>query len=165
MVNHSENRNGSAFDMQIIIKYIILFVLSCLVIFGINKIVLYALSISPTDQVGNNMLTLYEVHNPGAAFNIFSEQPAVLIMISIMILAILIFVLITRSGYLKYNAVSSMALLSSGIFMNLMDRLSHGYVIDYISCNFAPSFPVFNTADILIVCGALGIIIALFNKN
>ena len=66
---------------------------------------------------------------------------------------------------MSHNAVSSMALLSSGIFMNMLERMSNGYVIDYISCNFAPNFPVFNTADILIVCGALGIILSLFTRN
>ena len=76
-----------------------------------------------------------------------------------------IFIIFTKSAKLKHNAISSMALLSSGIFMNTLERIQNGYVTDYISCNLLPYLPVFNTADILIVCGALGIIISLFARN
>ncbi len=161
----NRNNHSKVFDSGNVFKYFILSIVFALVIFGINKLVLYALSISPTNQVGNGTLTLYEVHNTGAAFNLFANQPQVIIMLSIIVLAVILFVVFTRSAKLSHNAVSSMALLTSGILMNLLDRVSNGYVIDYINCNFAPNLPVFNTADILIVCGALGIIIALFSRN
>ncbi len=164
MARRNNNRVG-LIDPGTIVKYVILTIVFSLVIFGINHLVLRALAISPTGQVGNGMLTLYEVHNTGAAFNLFSNQPEAIVMASFIILAIILLVILTRSARLSHNAVSSMALLSSGILMNLADRLSHGYVIDYINCNFAPNIPVFNTADILIVCGALGIILALFSRN
>ena len=164
MARRNNNRVG-LIDPGTIVKYVILTIVFSLVIFGINHLVLRALAISPTGQVGNGMLTLYEVHNTGAAFNLFANQPETIVMASFIILAIILLVILTRSARLSHNAVSSMALLSSGILMNLADRLSHGYVIDYINCNFAPNIPVFNTADILIVCGALGIILSLFTRN
>ena len=49
--------------------------------------------------------------------------------------------------------------------MNMVARINDGYVIDYISINSMPNFPVFNTADIMIVFGAIGLIMALFSKN
>ena len=159
------DKHSNLVDIGLIFKFFVLFTVFSLVIFGINQVVLRALSISPTGQVGNGTLTLYEVHNTGAAYNLFSNQPQVIIMFSFIVLAVILFVIFTRSMRLNHNAVSSMALLSSGILMNLFDRISHGYVIDYINCNFAPSIPVFNTADILIVCGAIGIILALFSRN
>ena len=69
------------------------------------------------------------------------------------------------SSRLTYTALSAMALLTAGITMNMIDRIHHGYVIDYIHCNFMPNFPVFNTADIMIVFGALGLVIALFSRD
>ena len=72
---------------------------------------------------------------------------------------------IVFSSKLTHTAVSAMALLSAGITMNMASRINLGYVIDYININALPNFPVFNTADIMIVFGALGLVMALFSKN
>jgi signal peptidase II len=51
------------------------------------------------------------------------------------------------------------SLLLGGIVGNLIDRIIHGYVIDYISFTIINyKFPVFNFADICIV---IAVIIAL----
>jgi signal peptidase II len=44
---------------------------------------------------------------------------------------------------------------------NLIDRIKHGYVVDYIEVR-AFSFAIFNFADILIVVGAIMLFIYLF---
>lgn len=152
-------------DMFTIMKYCALFVVFALVIFGVNKIVLTAIGMSPTQQVGNGMLTLYEVHNTGAAFNLFAGHSEMIITASFLAVAAMAFIIIMFSSRITHTAVSAMALLSAGITMNMIDRINHGYVIDYIHCNFMPSFPVFNTADIMIVFGALGLIFALFSRD
>lgn len=152
-------------DMFTIMKYCALFVVFALVIFGVNKIVLTAIGMSPTQQVGNGMLTLYEVHNTGAAFNLFAGHSEMIITASFLAVAAMAFIIIMFSSRITHTAVSAMALLSAGITMNMIDRINHGYVIDYIHCNFMPSFPVFNTADIMIVFGALGLILALFSRD
>lgn len=152
-------------DMFTIMKYCALFVVFALVIFGVNKIVLTAIGMSPTQQVGNGMLTLYEVHNTGAAFNLFAGHSEMIISASFLAVAAMAFIIIMFSSRITHTAVSAMALLSAGITMNMIDRINQGYVIDYIHCNFMPSFPVFNTADIMIVFGALGLILALFSRD
>lgn len=43
-------------------------------------------------------------------------------------------------------------LVAGGAMGNLIDRLNHGCVVDFIDFNF---FPVFNLADILIFIGAI----------
>ena len=153
------------FDFGAVIEYFVLSVLFSLAIFAVNKVVLNALVANSLKKMGNEVITLYEVHNTGAAFNLFSDSPQLLINTSFVVIAIIIFIIFTKSAKLKHNAISSMALLSSGIFMNTLERIQNGYVTDYISCNLLPYLPVFNTADILIVCGALGIIISLFARN
>lgn len=152
-------------DMFTIMKYCALFTVFALVIFGVNKIVLTAIDMSPTQQVGNGMLTLYEVHNTGAAFNLFAGHSEMIITASFLAVAAMAFIIIMFSSKITHTAVSAMALLSAGITMNMIDRINHGYVIDYIHCNFMQSFPVFNTADIMIVFGALGLILALFSRD
>jgi len=54
----------------------------------------------------------------------------------------------------------SLFLILSGIISNLIDRLWHGYVIDFIQINFC-NFPMFNVADVLVILGI--VILFLFN--
>ena len=53
----------------------------------------------------------------------------------------------------------SLALMLSGGVGNLIDRISLGYVIDYIDISKIFSYPVFNFADICIVIGVILVII------
>lgn len=157
----------SKFYFPSVTKYLALCILFCAIIYGVNSVVMGAIKASPTASVGNGILSLYEVHNLGAAFNLFQGQSEMLIMGAFIAVAVMAFVVLIRSAYLSHNAISSMALLSSGILMNMFERITRGYVIDYIHCDFMPNFPMFNTSDILIVCGALGIILAVlsYRKN
>ena len=44
----------------------------------------------------------------------------------------------------------------SGAIGNLIDRVIYGYVVDYLDFNiFGYDFPVFNLADMFLVCGAI----------
>lgn len=160
---HREER--PIIDFFAIIKYLALSIVFALITFGVNKIVMTAIDMSPTNQVGNGILSLYEVHNTGAAFNLFAGQSEMIITASFFAVALMAFVVLIFSSRLTYTAISSMALLTAGITMNMLERIQHGYVIDYIHCNFMPNFPVFNTADIMIVFGALGLVIALFSRD
>lgn len=152
-------------DIYTIVKYFALWILFALVAFGIKTIVLSAVSISPTRQVGNGVLTLYEVHNTGAAFNLFSGQPEMIITASFFAVAILTFVILMFSTKVTQTAISAMAFLSAGITMNMIERINLGYVIDYIHCDFLQNFPVFNVPDIMIVIGALGLILSVLTKR
>ncbi len=165
MTKIHRNEPKALVDMAAIIKYAILTVLFSLAIFGVREIVLYSLTLSPTKQVGNGFLTLYEIHNTGAAFNLFAGHNEILISASFFAVAIIAFSLLILSTRLSHTAISGMSLLSAGILMNMFERISYGYVIDYIFCNFAPGFPMFNIADVMIVFGALGIVMSLFSKN
>ena len=50
-------------------------------------------------------------------------------------------------------------LVIAGGVGNILDRVRLGYVVDMFHFEFWPSYPVFNVADICIVCGAvLGVI-------
>lgn len=42
-----------------------------------------------------------------------------------------------------------------GGLSNLIDRLSRGYVVDYIDINQIFNYPVFNIADICVVIGVI----------
>lgn len=46
-------------------------------------------------------------------------------------------------------------MIISGGLSNLIDRLSRGYVVDYIDINQIFNYPVFNIADICVVIGVI----------
>ncbi len=158
-------RREELFDIFAVIRYVALTILFSVIIYGMKLIVLTATNASPSGQVGNGMLTLYEVHNTGAAFSLFQNQPEMIIIASFLTVAVLAFIVIIMSVRLTQSAISSISLLSAGIIMNMSERLSQGYVIDYVHCNFLNNFPVFNTADIMIVCGALGLILTVIARK
>lgn len=153
------------FDFGTVINYSVLSIVFALVVFAVNKVVLSAINASPTNQVGNDFLTLYEVHNTGAAFSLFAGQTQVIIGASFIALLLIFCGVFFYSARLNQTAISALAFLTAGISMNLCERIQYGYVIDYINCNFAPNFPVFNTADMMIVVGAMGLIFSLLTKN
>ena len=158
-------RREELFDIFAVIRYVALTILFSVIIYGMKLIVLTATNASPSGQVGNGMLTLYEVHNTGAAFSLFQNQPEMIIIASFLTVAVLAFIVIIMSVRLTQSAISSISLLSAGIIMNMSERLSQGYVIDYVHCNFLNNFSVFNTADIMIVCGALGLILTVIARK
>ena len=49
---------------------------------------------------------------------------------------------------------TSITMMFAGAFGNAIDRIFRGFVIDYIQTSFI-NFPVFNIADIYVVCGGI----------
>ena len=107
--------------------------------------------VNQTNILINNVLNITYVHNTGAAFSIFSGYSWVLIVIGILAVVGLILYL-AKTPHISDFDVFTYSLLLGGILGNLIDRIIHGYVIDYISLNiFGYHFPIFNFADICIV--------------
>jgi signal peptidase II len=53
-----------------------------------------------------------------------------------------------------------MACLLGGAVGNVVDRLVHGYVIDFVQLHYGGwAFPAFNVADAAITAGAIGMIL------
>ena len=95
-----------------------------------------------------NVLYLKYAENTGVAFSMFSDNRWILVGVtSVMLAAVLAFFLSGKvSGKLE---VFSLSLLLSGGVGNLIDRISLGYVIDYIDVRII-NFAIFNIADICI---------------
>lgn len=102
-------------------------------------------------DVIKNFITITHVHNTGAAFSILSNNVPLLIGISLIALLLIYYYILKKIPFTKLN-ILIYSLLLGGIIGNLIDRIIHGYVIDYISVKiFNYNFPVFNLADIGIV--------------
>lgn len=99
----------------------------------------------------NGFFSITYVRNYGAAFSMFNGSRIPLILVSIGAIIFIYFILINKSKMNKLNSLLY-GLLYGGITGNLIDRLIHGYVIDYLDFNiFGYDFPIFNFADICIV--------------
>ncbi len=164
MVIQQKNKK-SAMNIALIIKYFILWAVFALISYGMKILVLTAFEASPTGKVGNGFLTLYEIHNTGAAFNLFADQQEMIIGASFIAIVVLTFFAAFASGKLNQASISAMSALSAGITMNMYERVNQGYVIDYIHCVFIQNFPMFNVSDVFIVVGAICLIFSLFSKK
>lgn len=99
------------------------------------------------------------VRNTGAAFGSFSENTAVLSIITAIIIIIGLAAIIMKKINNKFLLTVAVMIISGGIG-NLIDRIAKGYVTDYIKVLFI-DFPVFNFADILVTSGSFLLIIYL----
>lgn len=112
-----------------------------------------------------NVLTITHVHNTGAAFSLLSNNIWLLIGISLIALVFIYFYVLKKIVYTNFN-IFVYSLLIGGIIGNLIDRVVHGYVIDYLSVKiFNYNFPVFNLADIGIVISVFLLFIKTFKED
>ena len=93
------------------------------------------------------------VHNEGAAFGMGQGSGAIFIAIAIVICACAIAWLAVRRKHGKLEVIALSLIVAGGIG-NLIDRLTTGYVVDFIRFTFI-DFPVFNVADICVTCGVV----------
>ena len=96
------------------------------------------------------------VKNYGAAFNILSGSRILLSSISTIITLALIYLILNQKNVSNLDLFSYSFILA-GTIGNGIDRITKGYVIDFINLNFI-NFPVFNIADISINIGLIFII-------
>tara|TARA_S200000501_G_scaffold308719_1_gene298341 strand:+ start:920 stop:1381 length:462 start_codon:yes stop_codon:yes gene_type:complete len=113
----------------------------------------------------NNDLIFFSidyVKNYGAAFNILSGNRIFLSTVSTIITLLLIYIILNKKNISNFDLISYSFILA-GTVGNGIDRITKGYVIDFINLNFI-DFPVFNIADISINVGLIFIIYG-FIKN
>ena len=96
------------------------------------------------------------VKNYGAAFNILSGNRVFLSTISSLITLYLIYLIFNKNDANNLDLLSYSFVLGGSIG-NGIDRITKGYVIDFINLNYI-NFPVFNIADISINIGLIFII-------
>jgi signal peptidase II len=104
--------------------------------------------------------------NTGVSFSLFSGHPEVLIVLQSVLFAFVTIVCIATYIRLRHPVLQTgLVWVVSGGAGNLIDRISYGYVVDYISVG---SFPVWNFADMCIVggCILIGIyVLVLYEKR
>ena len=98
-------------------------------------------------------LYLHYVENTGAAFSIFQGQRLPLVVItSVLILEVLGAFLSGKVTNKLY--IATLSLIMAGGVGNLIDRIAHGFVVDYVDFRLI-NFAVFNLADACITVGTV----------
>lgn len=104
-------------------------------------------------------LSLTLVHNTGAAFGILSSasgwQNLFFIVIALVACIVILWV-IWRLDTKDILLATGLMLILGGAAGNLVDRLIHGYVVDFIDVYYRTwHWPAFNVADSAITIGAV----------
>jgi signal peptidase II len=113
-------------------------------------------------------LVLYYIRNKGAAFSLFNSNGPVLILLIAIALAVIVYLYVhmLNSGPSFYKLI--FGLIIGGAAGNLLDRFTHGSVVDFVwfripEINF--SFAIFNLADAAISVGVFLLFVSLLINN
>ncbi|KQZ55674.1 signal peptidase II [Lysobacter sp. Root559] len=103
----------------------------------------------------------YRTYNTGAAFSFLSDaggwQKYFFVVLAVAISALLASWL-RRTERADWKTALPYALVIGGALGNVLDRLMHGHVVDFIQWHWGDHYwPAFNLADSAIVAGAVGI--------
>ena len=98
------------------------------------------------------LLELTYVENTGAAFGLFKQVMWLVVAVTV-VATVAIIVLLFRYKRHSFFSYTTAALLMAGGIGNLIDRIAHGFVVDYIHVLFFDY--VFNFADCCITVGAV----------
>ena len=105
------------------------------------------------------VLQLYLIRNPGAAFSMGEGVTWVFTLLAVAVLVFLLSYVVPRLRHGGWAV--AVGLVVAGVAGNLIDRLfrepgfAQGHVVDFLRL---PYWPIFNIADMGVVCGAILIV-------
>lgn len=115
------------------------------------------------------ILDLTRLHNTGAAFSLLADQSGwqrwFFSAIAAAVAIALAWMLLRLERGTARALAASYALILAGAVGNLIDRLQHGYVVDFVHLHWQGwYYPAFNVADSAITIGALLLIYDAFRS-
>jgi signal peptidase II len=125
-------------------------------------LVAYTIPFGQSVPVIPGIVYLTTVHNTGTIWGLGQGGNLIFAFLAI---AVVVLIIIFAPTIAKTTPakIALGAILGGAIGNNVIDRFARGYVIDFIDFRW---FPVFNVADIGIVCGAITIgLMMLFTKD
>ena len=142
------------------------------VLVGVGTFVIDRLTkalVSATMKLGQSIPVIENIFhitfktNDGAAFSILSGRVSFLIIATLLIIGALVAFILVKKPKSKIFGIA-VSLIISGALGNLADRIALGHVIDFLDARFI-DFPIFNVADICVVCGAALFCIYVFRST
>ena len=124
---------------------------------GVKHYITLTLPLGETRPLLPGLVELRTVHNYGAAWSSFSGMRWLLVLVTSCIVLLILAVLLRRMVRHPLGVLAGCLIISGGLG-NILDRVRLGYVVDMFNFQFM-NYPVFNVADMCIVCGCvLGLI-------
>lgn len=126
---------------------------------GSKYFVLTRLKNTPDIILIPGVLQLHYLENRGMAFGLFEGKIPVFVILCVLFFCVFFYVYarIPRTGYYLPLKITSLIMVS-GALGNFIDRIFRKYVVDFIYFSLI-DFPVFNMADIYVVCSGILLVI------
>ncbi|HEX3011533.1 MAG TPA: signal peptidase II [Syntrophomonadaceae bacterium] len=137
-----------------------IFWLSLIVVFFADQITKYYVmtyyTIGQSKPFIDHILNITYVQNPGAAFSMLAGKSWISLVCAVIVMGTIVYYIC------KYKPGSSiqffLGIMAGGALGNFIDRCLFNYVRDFFDLGW---FPVFNVADIGIVCGGILLVVHL----
>jgi signal peptidase II len=113
-------------------------------------------------RVVTSFFNVVRVHNTGAAFNFLADgsgwQRWLFVGLGVAASGVILWMLMKHPAQKLF--CFAIAMILGGALGNVIDRLMHGYVVDFIQLHYAGrAFPSFNLADSAITLGAICLVL------
>ena len=115
--------------------------------------------INPENIIIKGILRFKITENTGGAFGIGEGSTITYIITNIVVLGIIIKFMVNGNKLIDKKTKILLSLILAGGISNLIDRITRGYVIDFIDITELIKFPILNLADIYITIGWVGIVV------
>lgn len=135
--------------------YILIIILSVIADQAVKAFVTANLALYGSMPLLPGIVELFYIRNTGGGFSILTDHTWLLTVVTTVLMAGIAWLLV-KKFFSHPLAMTTLALILGGGLGNLIDRVRLGYVVDMFHLQFFPSYPVFNVADILVVCGTIG---------
>lgn len=122
---------------------------------GTKWFVRTGMDLNSTIPVIEGIFSLTYIQNTGAAFSILQGKTLFLAGMQILVIVTIFIYATVKRKSLHWTLMTSLAMIVGGGIGNLIDRMVHGYVVDFFDVHF---WPIFNVADIS-VCVGCGLLV------
>ncbi len=124
-----------------------------------KKLAVAKLMGKPAFPLLKGVLEFDYLENRGVAFGMFQGQRVFILIVGVVFIAGLLWFMVKMPKGTKYTWLHViLSFVIAGGIGNIIDRVSLGYVIDFISFVLI-DFPIFNVADCYVVCGVIAMCI------
>lgn len=116
----------------------------------IKKAVTGSFDVHESISLTGDFFNITYIKNSGVAFSMFEGAGTILVMIPLAASLAAIVFIIRRNGKTSKVLMWGLSLIAGGGIGNIIDHITYGYVIDYVSIG---KFAVFNFADVCVCIG------------
>ena len=116
------------------------------------------LSLGETKTLIPDVLSLNHIRNTGAAWSMLEGKMWFFVIITVVAVIVVVTLMVKNRKQGNRWLLTGLSFILAGAIGNFIDRVRLGYVVDMFQTDFM-NFPIFNVADMTLVCGVILILI------